>query len=375
MTAYVALQVTSSSTTSPYLIKFANIIRIQLLTNAVDHGVCIDASLDAVSKAELSGWIPFGVGAAMVVILLTQWAISRLYAWRQSTVVTLEERLLPQHQQRLPSGSASVNSLPPVEIAGTTNSNVSNSNNIRTQYLSVALNFILTVYSAFVVVVVSLLHCVHVPGTPESERRLFIQGTMVCTYTGNQAAYVIAALLLVAIPTVFMPLLTLWAVRHHRQSSDGSSVEGPSVTSRSSWKDDVSTSLITALVAPYRPQLPWWESILMLQRLFLAFLFTFGSSIPSIKTFLSITLCVVAFAGHVYFQPFKRPDTQRLQSILLFCLCITALACSDSASLLDAASTADNPGTDDFYQSVTDIFQYVVPVIVFALSFVGQALG
>lgn len=85
-----------------------------------------------------------------------------------------------------------------------------------------------------------MLHCVWVPGTPPSERRLFIRGTVVCDYTGWQLPFILLVMLLVGTP-LLLPLLAAWSMRSPREG------EG-------SLKMDARAGVRRALVESYRHQ-------------------------------------------------------------------------------------------------------------------------
>ena len=65
--------------------------------------------------------------------------------------------------------------------------------------------------STITVSIVKLLHCVHVPGTPPDERRLFVQGSVTCDYGGWQLPLMVCMMVLVAVPFV-TPFVSAWAI-------------------------------------------------------------------------------------------------------------------------------------------------------------------
>lgn len=117
---------------------------------------------------------------------------------------------------------------------------------LRARLVTAAVNFGLTAYAVLTVGAVKALHCVHLPGTPPSERRLFIQGTLACDYGGWQAPYVVLGAMLVCTPMA-LPFLAAWA----RHPAGGA----------------VRWGVRRALVEPYRDGAYWWEAVLMSQRL------------------------------------------------------------------------------------------------------------
>ena len=101
-------------------------------------------------------------------------------------------------------------------------------------------SFFFARYASLTVACVRMLHCVWVPGTPPSERRLFIRGTVVCDYTGWQLPFILLVLLLVGTP-LLLPLLAAWSMRSPREG------EG-------SLKMDARAGVRRALVESYRHQ-------------------------------------------------------------------------------------------------------------------------
>ncbi len=72
----------------------------------------------------------------------------------------------------------------------------------RAKLVTAAVNFGLTAYATLTVTALKMLHCVWVPGTPSKERRLFVQASVVCNYSGWQVPYILLVAILVAIPAV-----------------------------------------------------------------------------------------------------------------------------------------------------------------------------
>lgn len=90
------------------------------------------------------------------------------------------------------------------------------SSSLRPKYITAVINLLLTVYSSFLLTVAALLNCVHVPGTDPGTTRLFIQGSVECAYSGWQAIYVFAAVVLLAMP-LCIPLATYWVNKQAQQ--------------------------------------------------------------------------------------------------------------------------------------------------------------
>ena len=123
----------------------------------------------------------------------------------------------------------------------------------RAMLVSAAMNFSLTAYATLTAAAVKMLHCVWVPGTPPSQRRLYIRGSVVCDYGGWQAGYLILVALLVAAP-LGVGLLSSWAKNATRSGT-------PSLLL------DVRLGLQRSLVLTYKESVYWWEGLLMVQRL------------------------------------------------------------------------------------------------------------
>jgi hypothetical protein len=125
----------------------------------------------------------------------------------------------------------------------------------RALLVSAAVNFGLTAYATLTVACVKMLHCVWVPGTPRSELRLFIRGSVVCDYGGWQAGLLVLVTLLAAAP-LGVAWLAAWSRRGVGPSDVGSHL-----------KRDVRLGLRRALVDSYKKGAYFWEAVLMGQRL------------------------------------------------------------------------------------------------------------
>ena len=108
-------------------------------------------------------------------------------------------------------------------------------------------------YAALLVACTKLLHCVGVPGTPASERYLFVRGTTECNYLGWQLPLIVSVAVLVAVP-LLLPLAAKWSLASH--AADHAWRAQP-------WR----LAVRLALVESYHRQWYWWESVLMAQRL------------------------------------------------------------------------------------------------------------
>jgi hypothetical protein len=89
----------------------------------------------------------------------------------------------------------------------------------RVGYITAAANFSATAYSTGTVATLRMLHCVWVPGTPLNQHRLFLQGSVVCDYSGWQTMYIVLLTMLLAL-SVSLLFVTRWASRE-RESASG----------------------------------------------------------------------------------------------------------------------------------------------------------
>lgn len=189
----------------------------------------------------------------------------------------------------------------------------------RARVVTAAANFLLTAYATLTVATIKMLHCVWVPGTPSHERRLFIRGTQVCDYTGWQLPYFLVLALLTAAP-LLLPFVSIWSIQTRGAALHRA---GPPT-----FKDDLRRGLRRALVESYNDNAPWWESVLMAQRLVLAMVYTFASSDPGVQSLFLTLLCVGFFAWHLLTAPLRSQQSQTLQSMMLLA-CLVGVALSE----------------------------------------------
>ena len=240
---------------------------------------------------------------------------------------------------------------------------------VRARLVGAAVNYLLSAYAVITSTVVTVLHCVTVPGAPPGTLWLFVDGSVRCDGSGWQRPVVIAAVL--ALPLA-LPLLSSWA--RPRAAADGTcrtgACNGVSVADGSSLYDsdddagrtspryarpspsrvgqDVRWGVHRALSASYVPGMHWWEAVLLVHRLALATVYTFlSSALPDVAVVACVTCNAVALAAHVTWPAFRDGASRHLQTALLTCLVLVAVSGS-AASESDRASesTAGVGGVD-----------------------------
>ena len=182
---------------------------------------------------------------------------------------------------------------------------------------------------------------------------------------------------------------------------------------------DVRIGVRRALSSQYRQQLHWWESVIMAQRLTLAMVFAFWSGLvranclcgmpvrssgvisrslarlcvlptpfylrsllpfqqPAVQVLVSTLVCLVAVLAHVTFRPLHNAASHLMQTGLLLCLCIVALASVPLAEREEAALAASSESTRvksaDVANALTVTFGTVVPVVLLALAYAVPAV-
>ena len=313
--------------------------------------VCVLEGLTARSKVQLAALVPACVGVAMAgfvgAVSLHQRCHRRRqqHASRQAThhgYENAESEATPVFQVHTVYGSESS---PLVSEATDAHHSNAASMSVRSRLIAAAVNFGLTAYSAFVAIVVQLLHCVSVPGARES--RLFIQGSVVCDLRGWQAGYVVALCLLSLVPFA-LPIVTHWSLR------EGSMLSQPS--------KDARIGVARALCSAYAPTHASWECVLMLHRLALALLYTFANSIPAIQTSLCALVTICALALHVFCAPMRGSASQPFQTTLLLCLLIVTVSKDFESSVLELASATSSDRATAYFAVLTLVFGYVVPL-------------
>lgn len=316
-------------------------------SSSTSGGICVMETLSAVSKVQLSAMVPFAVAGAMLIILMcthlwSRWRSSRpLTALRTDSISSLHSALLDRTEDR-----------EAIDVAVSIQAHHSDASTMsyRSRLIAAGVNFGLTAYSAFVTVVVQMLHCVSTPSQHGASSRLFIQGTVSCDLGGWQVGYVIGLALLVVVPLGLI-LLSRWSLRIK-------------TTSSGSLKDDARLGVARALYAPYVSEhAHYWESVLMTHRFALALLFTFATSMPVIQSGLRALITSLMLLLHVYNQPMRGTDSQMYQTVLLVCLLLVTMSKDFESSLLQVASPLSDTSATDYAAVITLLFGYVVPLV------------
>ena len=129
---------------------------------------------------------------------------------------------------------------------------------------------------------------------------------------------------------------------------------------------DVRCVFRRALLGVYVPSLYYWEAVIMVQRLSLAMIYTFASTVPIFQTTLCTLLCVVVLALHLSFAPMRDRNNHRFQAVLEFCLTVVALSRMLAACRIQLAVTWNDSAADALLNGLTVCFGYVVPIVALA---------
>lgn len=265
----------------------------------------------------------------------------------------------------------------------------------RTQLCVAVINYGLTMHGLFVQASLTLLHCVTVPifhsqnnnnnnnnlSTPSRARRLFVAGSVDCELGPWRDVLICVACGLCTVPMV-LPLMISWS---QRQPEGGpSSASGPAGRQQPSHcscctagvcnsscrglrccsRALVRTSVAQVLLAPYHPQWFWWEAVLMGQRVLLGLVFTFvPASAPATQSLVLTLLCVGFLVAHTTASPFVDPQSQTLQTVLLYCLIAVSLSSMPGAISVEAVCSGGINKTTPVY-STSQVLQLWVGVVI-----------
>ena len=361
MVQVVQLPNLESDVTS-FLAAVLSVIRLQIPQSSRVVGFCVSSGR---TKVLVEGLTPLAVGVAMAVLIGMMLAVNRVRGgWRQTGPPLLPRPVRRTKAHSLESLNLSVNvdteaavaliprsfsvlpAGPVVPDLDADEHYVDDPTNMtfRARVASAGIMLVLFVYGGLITTLVSLLHCVTVPGAPPSDTFLFIQGSVRCNFGGWQAGYVLLLAVFIAFP-LLAPVL---AWRTMRSVSDSSCIA------------DFHVGFRRALVGAYSAQLYWWESVLLLHRVLLAVLFTFGSSKPLQQALVAVAVCMLFALLHTHFRPMRDRTSNLLQQLLLVCLLVVALARVPYAAQVSAA-VATRTLSDEGYVVLTLLFGYVIP--------------
>jgi hypothetical protein len=112
-----------------------------------------------------------------------------------------------------------------------------------------------------------------------------------------------------------------------------------------------------------------------------ALVFTLGSREPGLQAQVLALVCIFFLAIHGLTQPLRRPDSNILQTVLLFCLCAVALSGTPFAARLESAapsvaassSVRAVPSTA-MVRVVQTVFGVIVPLAAVVWVYVGPPL-
>ncbi len=267
MSAYVHFGLPRSSGAAAIVV---SLLRMQAPAQAGVPGLCTLRELSALTKPVLEA----GFQLLVVLSMIGLWLLVGI---SQRLSLLCRDRRCCGHRERAPSESSSLELYHGRGYASFEHGDVSRSEGTsalsvvvvdsdapdgtllssRARCVTAAVNFALTAYAALTVTSIKLLHCVWIPGTPESERRLFVSGSTVCNLRGWQLPLLFVLAALVAMPIV----LAVWTTRALRR------VPHTVAAVVVSTSTDVKAGLRRAVVETYNGPFFWWESVLMAQRL------------------------------------------------------------------------------------------------------------
>ena len=244
----------------------------------------------------------------------------------------------------------------------------------RARYVAAALNWALTVYATLTLCCMKLLHCVQLDDT----RVLFIQGSVTCDVTVGahwQAGLVVVVVLLGVTPVVALPLLTRWALTAGGSSAAAANKSGGGLAHSSDSSptaiadSDVRVGVLRSLVGPYRAGVWYWESVLMVQRLLLALLATFGASAPAMAALAQCGVCLACWGLHCALAPLRDGPAGALQTTLQLCLTVVAVASVPTATVVAEGTSTLTAQLADVVDGMQLCCGAAVPVVAVALAF------
>jgi hypothetical protein len=377
MSALVAVQNPDSRLTF-VLDGITSVVRIDLpRSSSTSPGMCAGHTLDATGKVKLHLYGLLGVSLCAIGLMMLFWLSTKCQKKPvgQADAVELESLRQPLTQPLNPQPTAQTvlaNVLP-----------------LHVRIADVLANAAFSMYSSLVSTTSLLLHCVSLPGLAGTFQ--FIQASRSC----SAGLSVVLSIVIVLVSAVLIAL-TVWASQWHaalegtqplqpqllavqRETSVLSlGTEAPAsissaehtnlVDARTSRLDGLKQGVANALCAPYTHKRSWWEAVLLLHRLALVLLFVFFSRMPVVQSFCAALVCFLACLLHVLFEPMRgNPPSQRLQTVLLSCLVIAALARIQNATQVQEGTAVS--GASQLMFMITFVCLYVLPVAALAVSY------
>jgi hypothetical protein len=285
MSSFVGIGEVRSSGTEDVLL---SLLRMQAPSHS-STGFCILHGLTATSKVALDVGLQLGVGVAMVALVLLGRVLTKV-RWptrgprapttsfvRPGRPCGLQPRdpeltvaMEGAYTTLLDAASAPrASSAFGLESGPAESTPVPDPLSLRARYIAAAVNFGLTMYANVTLGVIKMMHCVWVPGTPRHTRHLFIRATQQCDYSGWQLPYAAVLVGLVLAP-VALVIAALWS--RGRLPEHLVTLEQGQPSRLSALASDFRLGLRRAAVDCYVQQRPWWEAVLVLQRLVSAWL-------------------------------------------------------------------------------------------------------
>lgn len=171
-------------------------------TAASTAGFCVSHSLTSRFKVMLEAGLQLSVGVAMV-LLVAAGAACRVRretkGRRPSIQVSVALRELAYGAEPLLPASLQLTT-DPDHGAASSSARVYGreveDRSMHTRLVTAAVNFALTAYGTVTLALMRLLHCVHVPGSPGGQQRLYIAGSVVCEYGGWQLPLVVVLIVM-----------------------------------------------------------------------------------------------------------------------------------------------------------------------------------
>jgi hypothetical protein len=245
-------------------------------TAASTAGFCVSHSLTSRFKVMLEAGLQLSVGVAMV-LLVAAGAACRVRretkGRRPSIQVSVALRELAYGAEPLLPASLQLTT-DPDHGAASSSARVYGreveDRSMHTRLVTAAVNFALTAYGTVTLALMRLLHCVHVPGSPGGQQRLYIAGSVVCEYGGWQLPLVVVLIVMCCAPVV-LPWVALWSRDRRTVSSEdlGHGHTGPDGYRCRRTRVGVRRALVDA----YTDGREYWESVLLAQRLVRACMF------------------------------------------------------------------------------------------------------